>query len=714
MLTTNQILNKGRYRIINQFSRDETGGMYEAYDTVNNSNVVLKESVGSLGKVATSNQRDAVDAAFVGSARVLTKIRHDALVSVQDYFSEIGRQYLVLESVTGYDLTKFLQPDAEKPEMSTVIGWAEQLLGALHYLHKLSPPVIHRDIRPENIRFTSRQSVKLLTAAIDNKSGASPSRPMISPTSGNKAFHYKPLEQLWAGLDQSSQRSLLKDYDDKSERVLLQEPDARSDIYSLGASIYHMLTGVLPANALDRSIALREGKPDPLQKPCEIDASIPVEISDAIMRAMEIRREKRFDSAVIMAQVLRTVMIKVKENQTEDVAATEAPPSPIALEPETVVHAEPVLELLQEDDSIEARLERERAKSEDIQRELEAEQARLEEEQKRIEERRIALQAEKEKQMAEWKRLELEAEQERLRVEQERRVEEKKRLETEAEQERQKAAQRLAELEAEQEKRRAEAEQMEREAEEERKRAEERLQQLQAEQERQRAEQERIEAEVKEELLRAERKLQEISALDTAMPISKAAKDEDQSVLEIETSEPGFKPEPEAFELFDSEPITVEKEKAVEKDRSVQGYGSSTDFGSSPDFGVPETSPMNWKIPAVGGGIAVVLVIVVVAWMAMSSGETKPPAPTATEQVTTPPPSADIPQSAYQDQSTANQSQPADASVTPTEAPTADQSARQADRSRQAQAAQDKAKKPAPSPANTPKKVTVDDLINDN
>lgn len=710
MLTTNQILNKGRYRIINQFSRDEAGGMYEAYDTVNNSNVVLKESVGSLGKVATSNQRDAVDAAFVGSARVLTKIRHDALVSVQDYFSEIGRQYLVLESVTGYDLTKFLQPDAEKPELSTIIGWADQLLGALHYLHKLSPPVIHKDVRPENIRFTSRQSVKLLTAAIDTKVGAGNSRPLISPTNGNKAFHYKPLEQLWAGLDQSSQRSLLKDYDEKSERVLLQEPDAQSDIYSLGASIYHVLTGVLPANALDRSIALREGKPDPLQKPYEIDASIPLEISDAVLRAMEIRREKRFDSAVIMAQVLCTVMIKVKEGEAQPApaATTETPPSPIALEPETVVHAEPVLELLQGDDSIEARLERERAKSEEIQRELEAEQSRLEEEQKRIEERRLALLAEKEKQMAEWKRLELEAEQERLRIEHERRVEEKKRLEAEAEQERQKAAQRLAELEAEQEKRRAEAGRLAREAEEERTRAEERLQQLHADQERQRAEQERVEAEVKEELLRAEKKLQEISAIDTAAPISIAAEDEDQSVLEIETSGPGFRSEPEALELFDSGLINVEK------DRFDQADGSSTDFGSSPDFGVPEASPMNWKIPAIGGGIVLVLVVTVVAWMSMSSGETRAPAPTVTEQVTAPPPSADIPQSAYQDQSTVDQSQPGDASVSATEAPAADQAARQAERSRQAQTAQEKAKKPAPSPANTPKKVTVDDLINDN
>ncbi|HJS52164.1 MAG TPA: hypothetical protein VJ781_09725, partial [Pyrinomonadaceae bacterium] len=88
MLSTDQTLNKGRYRIINLFSHDDTGGMYEAYDTVSNSNIVLKECVNALGNLATTDQIKVLDAAFAASAKVLTTIKHDSLVSVQGYFSE--------------------------------------------------------------------------------------------------------------------------------------------------------------------------------------------------------------------------------------------------------------------------------------------------------------------------------------------------------------------------------------------------------------------------------------------------------------------------------------------------------------------------------------------------------------------------------------------------------------------------------------------------
>ena len=66
MLANDQVLNKGRYRIVNTFGQNDSGGMYEAYDTVSNTNVVLKETIGSLGKVTTSSQMEAINSAFLG------------------------------------------------------------------------------------------------------------------------------------------------------------------------------------------------------------------------------------------------------------------------------------------------------------------------------------------------------------------------------------------------------------------------------------------------------------------------------------------------------------------------------------------------------------------------------------------------------------------------------------------------------------------------
>ena len=300
MLSTDQTLNKGRYRIINLFSHDDTGGMYEAYDTVNNSNVVLKECVNALGNLATTDQIQALDAAFAASARVLTSIRHDSLVSVQDFFSEIGCQYLVLDGVTGLDLTKYLDPDEVRPTLSDVMSWTNKILAGLHHLHRLSPPLIHRDIRPKNIKFTSSSGVKLLTAGI----GMDPTVgnvPQVSVrSSSSSARNYRPLEQLLIDADPATKDEVLKALDEKTQKIVLEPLDVRSDLFSVGASIYHILTGTLPPDAMSRARAIAEGKPDPLQAPAEIDENIPEDISNAFMKSMALHRDDRFDSAVIM------------------------------------------------------------------------------------------------------------------------------------------------------------------------------------------------------------------------------------------------------------------------------------------------------------------------------------------------------------------------------------------------------------------------------
>lgn len=338
MLSTNQVLNKGRYRIINSFSQDETGGMYEAYDTVSSTKVVLRESIGRLGKVATSNQIEAINAAFAGGARVLAEISHESLVSVQDYFSEIDRQYLVLEAVTGSDLTKFLHSGENRPDLTNVVTWVNQLLNALNCLHNLPAPVIHRDITPENIKLTTGHKVKLLTAAIAADITPGGNIRVSDLLNGNKSFQYRPLEQLWDGLDNTSQRVILHDYDEKSAGLLMQALDARSDLYSLAASLYHVFTGVSPCDALERSIAILDGKPDPLQRPSDINDGIPAEISDVFIKAMSIRRENRFDSALIMQQVLKTAVVRVEERKAEQPAAVR--PSSIPVQVEIKIEAE--------------------------------------------------------------------------------------------------------------------------------------------------------------------------------------------------------------------------------------------------------------------------------------------------------------------------------------------------------------------------------------
>jgi serine/threonine protein kinase len=372
MLTTDQVLGKGRYRIIGNFTQDNTGSLYEAYDTVSNTNVVLRETVGSSGGVMTPAQLDAINSAFVGEAKTLKDVRHESLLSVHDYFSEIDRHYLVMESVDGFELTKFLQPDEKTPALGDVLKWADQVLAALDYLHSLSSPIIHRDIRPANVRLNSNFKVKLLTAGIGDSE-------LIMASAGHQAdaavLNYRPLEQLWGGLDPASQKVITNSYDDRSRRILQQPLDARSDIYSVGATFYHVLTRTMPKDALERSIEIMDGNTDPLTPPAEIDESIPEEVSEVIMKAMELRREHRYDSAAIMRQVLQTAQQRAQSRKSAQ-PKERATPEPLAAAEETSTPTTETVETRKADHA--ALEEQRRAELRRLEKEAEAERQRLE------------------------------------------------------------------------------------------------------------------------------------------------------------------------------------------------------------------------------------------------------------------------------------------------------------------------------------------------
>lgn len=670
MLGTNHVLHQGRYRIINSLDQNEWGGMYEAYDTISHTNVVLSESVGLVGKVATPNQLKAIHEAFAGSAKALTEIKHESLVSVQDYFSEIDRQYLVLESVTGSDLTRYLDENEARPALADILSWIDQVLGALNYLHRLSPPVIHRDIRPENIKLTSGMKVKLLTARIHPFAGGEAKGREADANSTN----YRPLEQLWNDLDRTSQRVLLNSYDEKAAGVLLRPLDARSDLYSVAASFYHILTRTLPPDALERSIAILDGKSDPLAKPHEIDSSIPPELSDALMRSLAIRRENRFESAAIMSQVMRTAIVRAHEREAQG----EKEPRDESSFADLLEIADPTPAVAVTSDkevaSIEAQLEREQILAEARQREIEAEQARLDEERKRLEQRSRELETEKERQASERERLRLEAEQARERAEQERKRLEKEKLEQEAEKERQRIAERLAALEAERERERAEEERLEKEAEAERQRAEQRVQELHAEQERHRAEQKRIEQEAKEELERAEKRLMELSGAPN-LDISKPTTDH---------------------------LISPGASAKIGQKSDVVSPPAPLDEIAVPEFG--GQTRRNWRLPV--GITATLSVGGLLFWMFMPATG---PAPSATLQER---PVMTVPQATPEPTPEPEQAASADTVDDTTLSSEPDPSTAETPQRQQISAAQPRQKRPAAAKA--PKKITVDDLINDN
>lgn len=255
--------------------------------------------------------------------KTLKGIKHEAFLRVTDYFAEPSGWFVVTEAENGKFLNEVLSGEKTQFEFSEVVRWAERILDGFSYLHLNLPPIIYSDLKPQNIFLTSGGEIKLLTSAILRNRIADAGSMSLPGT----ALSYSPLEQIWNRLDPASQKVIASSYDENSERTLRQPIDARSDIYSLGVLMYQLLTGQLPKNALERSIGILETGADPLISPETFNTEVPPEITEILVRSLAVKREYRTDSAVIMRQILRTAFVRIKEREAAEpeVVAYESP-----------------------------------------------------------------------------------------------------------------------------------------------------------------------------------------------------------------------------------------------------------------------------------------------------------------------------------------------------------------------------------------------------
>jgi serine/threonine protein kinase len=321
----NENLQQGRYRVVSHLGQNGIGSLYEAHDNSSASNVLLREIPVKLNKVTTPAQLETLKLAFAAEARALAAIGHASFIRVREYFSEIDRHYLVMDLVPGDYLSDVLENTKTAFSLQQMTAWADHLLDALNYLHTQVPPVIHRDLRPQNVKLTPDGNVRLLALGAA-KVGETKSNTVIAGQSFDAGMlNYLPLEQIWGKLDLASQKVITNSYSESSVDVLMQPADARSDIYALGATLYHLVTARRPVDALERSIDLLEGKADPLPIPSKLNPNIPPEVSYVLMKAMDIKRENRFESAIIMRQVLKTAVVRVKEREAKEGKRIEVP-----------------------------------------------------------------------------------------------------------------------------------------------------------------------------------------------------------------------------------------------------------------------------------------------------------------------------------------------------------------------------------------------------
>ena len=272
MLAPDTVL-QNRYRIIRLLGQGGMGAVYEAVDERLDTTVALKETLFTDERLRKQFEREA---------RLLARMHHPALPRVSDHFAEGDGQFLVMQFIPGDDLSQTMARKQGPFPADQVLTWGDQLLDALDYLHTQDPQIIHRDIKPQNLKLTGRGQIILLDFGLAKGQGAGPSVVTTSASIFGYTPNYAPLEQI-QGLG----------------------TDARSDIYAVSATLYHLVTGVKPPDALTRAAALVNGQPDPLVPANEISSAIGPQVAAVLARGMSQNREQRYAAAAAMREALK-------------------------------------------------------------------------------------------------------------------------------------------------------------------------------------------------------------------------------------------------------------------------------------------------------------------------------------------------------------------------------------------------------------------------
>jgi serine/threonine protein kinase len=266
---------QNRYLVVHMIGKGGMGEVYLAVDQRLGSAVALKRTM--------FKENPELGAAFEREAKILGRLRHPVLTKVIDHFIEGNDQYLVMEHISGDDVGKRLESAAKPFPLSWVMFWADQLLDALNYLHSHEPPIIHRDIKPENLKLTDDNHIVLLDFGLSKDFDTKSESASLGTGS---VVGYSP-------------------YFASMEQVRGTGTDARSDIYSLSATLYQLLTNTIPADSLTRADAMLGGMPDPVKPLSELNPEVSKAISDVVLKGMAVRQDNRFDRAADMQKELR-------------------------------------------------------------------------------------------------------------------------------------------------------------------------------------------------------------------------------------------------------------------------------------------------------------------------------------------------------------------------------------------------------------------------
>lgn len=264
-------LSGARYRIDKLAAAGGMGAVYRAIDTRFNRPCAVKEM---LDEFQNESERAQAVEWFSREATLLLDLNHPCIPRVRDFFVEGGKHYLVMDFIEGRTLGDVLEKEGNVVGINGAFGipeararsWAQQVCNVLSYLHRLSPPIIFRDLKPSNIMVTDRDEIKLIDFGIA-RTFKSQQQATVIMTLG-----YAPPEQLYG------------------------MPEPRSDLFALGATLHRVLTHHDAANNKPRIFLfppIRTLRPD-----------VSPALEQVIMKSLAESAEQRWASAAEMERAL--------------------------------------------------------------------------------------------------------------------------------------------------------------------------------------------------------------------------------------------------------------------------------------------------------------------------------------------------------------------------------------------------------------------------
>lgn len=295
------VLN-GRYEIVRKIGGGGMGAVYLANDK--NLGGVLRAVKEMVQSYIEPEQQEKAINDFKRESMLLTSLEHSSIPTIYDYFfdDKEGRFYLVMKYISGGDLAARLRSAPEgKLDEENVTEWAIQITDVLDYLHSRNPPIVYRDLKPANIMIDSNNNrVMLIDFGIARWINKEEKGVTAVGTMG-----YAPPELFSGNVEPSS------------------------DIYSLGSTMFHLLTGADPQN---NPLLIFDFQKHP--RPRQINPQLSDQIERILMQAVEYNADRRFGSAAEMRQALTEHLENLKAGRvTYGVKET---PSSVALSDQPV------------------------------------------------------------------------------------------------------------------------------------------------------------------------------------------------------------------------------------------------------------------------------------------------------------------------------------------------------------------------------------------